>query len=65
MSQDDQRSKTEPHDSWSMKALPDCKREEVWGDVNIEVADLWEEQRRKAMYTHTKDLFVGRPSDEF
>ncbi|KAF9524220.1 hypothetical protein CPB83DRAFT_820420 [Crepidotus variabilis] len=38
----------------------------IWGShAKVEVADLWEDQRKKAMYTHTKDLFVGRPSDEF
>ena len=38
--------------------------EDDWEGVNVQVADLWENQRRKAMYRDVKDLFIGRPSDE-
>lgn len=52
-------------DSESYKSLG-CRLDdvEVWGTTRVEVADLWEDQRKKAMYTHTKDLFVGRSSDD-
>ncbi|KAF8966138.1 hypothetical protein BDZ97DRAFT_721780 [Flammula alnicola] len=35
-----------------------------WSRINVVEANLWERQRRRALYSNVEDLFVGRPFDE-
>jgi len=49
-------------DSPSLEILQDTEGD--WYDAEFVEEDIWDRQRRTALYSNVKDLFVGRPYDE-